>query len=109
MFKYRSNFRPLPQVSGPGGISKSTLDQAEFVQETAQLRPGDKLVLYSDGAEPFIGEFDDQKGFQFNGVFLELLNLPIQTMMEQFSDMVQGRSVSAAEVDDVTLLGLEVK
>jgi sigma-B regulation protein RsbU (phosphoserine phosphatase) len=83
-------------------------DQAEFLQETIQLQPGDKLVLYSDGAESFIGKFDDQIGFCFNEEFCEMTNQPIIEMTDEFSTRMQNSDISSSEVDDITMVGLEI-
>ena len=55
------------------GSLLGVFEQAMYMQQTVQLQSGDKLILYSDGIEPFIGVFDDQKGFisVFNGKNLD--------------------------------------
>ncbi len=82
--------------------------QAEYVQETIQLQPGDKVLLYSDGAEPFIGNFDDLTGFHFSSEFNEIKDLPIIEMMDRFNMLAQNQQIDPAEVDDITMMGLEV-
>lgn len=82
--------------------------QAEYVQETIQLQPGDKVLLYSDGAEPFIGNFDDLTGFHFSSEFNEIKDLPIIEMMDRFNMLAQNQQIDPAEVDDITMISLEV-
>jgi sigma-B regulation protein RsbU (phosphoserine phosphatase) len=82
--------------------------QSEYTQQTVQLQPGDKLLLYSDGAEPFIGKFDDQTGFHFKEDFCKILNLPIVEMRDKFREITQSQEIDPAEVDDITTVGLEV-
>jgi len=82
--------------------------QAEYGQETVQLQQGDKLLLYSDGAEPFIGNFDDLTGFHFTSEFREIENLPIVEMMDRFNMLAQNQQIDPAEVDDITMIGFEV-
>jgi predicted XRE-type DNA-binding protein len=83
-------------------------EQAEYIQDTIQLQPGDKLILYSDGAESFIGKFDDQAGFCFNEEFCKMINLPVVEMTDEFSSLIQNSNVDSSEVDDITMLGLEI-
>ena len=63
-------------------------ENAEFHQRTVQLQAGDKLLLYSDGAEPFIGQFDDQGGFDLNDDFHKLEGLSVEEIAERFGDGV---------------------
>jgi len=83
-------------------------EQAEYFQETVQLQPGDKLLLYSDGAEPFIGKFDDQGRFNFDDDFLRTTELPIAAMTDAFNALMKNREIQASEIDDITLLGLDI-
>lgn len=83
-------------------------EQAEYFQETVQLQPGDKLLLYSDGAEPFIGSFDDQGRFGFNEDFCKSTAQPIVEMMDSFRVLMKNREIEASEIDDITMLGLEI-
>jgi phosphoserine phosphatase RsbU/P len=81
---------------------------AEYSEDKIQLQPGDKVLLYSDGAEPFIGNFDDLTGFHFTKEFTELKELSITETMDKFNMMAQNQNIDPAEVDDITTLGLEV-
>jgi serine phosphatase RsbU (regulator of sigma subunit) len=83
-------------------------EQAEYIQQTTQLQPGDKLLLYSDGAEPFIGSFDDLTGFNFSKEFFEVMNLPVVEMMDRLNEIAQNKKVAPSEVDDITAVGLEI-
>jgi sigma-B regulation protein RsbU (phosphoserine phosphatase) len=108
---------PYPVLIRPGeqpeqlevrGSLLGVFEQAEYVQRTIQLSPGDKLLLYSDGADSFIGNFDDQTGFSFSDDFCEIKDLPITEMMERVNALAQNRHVEPAQIDDITLVGLEV-
>jgi len=82
--------------------------QAEYVQESIQLQQGDKLLLYSDGLEPFISSFDDKGGFNFSKEFYEIGDLPIVEMMDKFNTLAQNNKIAPSEVDDITMVGLEI-
>ena len=84
-------------------------EQAEYVQQTIQLQPGDKLLLYSDGAEPFIGGFDDHGRFGFDEDFCNIKDSPITDMIDSLSAALQNQTIVPAEVDDITVMGLEIR
>jgi serine phosphatase RsbU (regulator of sigma subunit) len=82
--------------------------EAEYSEDKIQLQPGDKILLYSDGGEPFIGNYDDLTGFHFMKEFLELKDPQIVEMMDRFNMMAQNQNIDPSEVDDITTIGFEV-
>lgn len=78
------------------------------MQQTVQLQTGDKLLLYSDGAESFIGNFDDQKGFQFSEQFRRISAMSIDQMMESLNEFARNPQINPAELDDITAVVLEI-
>jgi serine phosphatase RsbU (regulator of sigma subunit) len=90
------------------GSLLGVFNQADYAQQTIQLQPGDKVLLYSDGAEPFIGGLSDQTNFHFSKEFHEIKGLPVVDMMDRFNTRAQNRNVSPAEIDDITVVGLEI-
>ncbi len=99
---------PTRQLEARGALL-GVFEDADFGQERLQLKKGDKLLLYSDGAETFIGRYDDQRGFEFNPEFAQLLEMPIFEMNGAFEKLTEGRQLRQAEVDDITTLGLEIR
>jgi len=108
---------PYPVLIRPGqqpqqleirGSLLGVFEHVEYIQGTIQLQPGDKLLLYSDGAEPFIGKFNDQAGFNFSQEFCEVKDLPVIEMIDGFKALVQNQKIEASEVDDITMVGLEI-
>jgi sigma-B regulation protein RsbU (phosphoserine phosphatase) len=83
-------------------------EQAEYFEQTVQLHPGDRLLVYSDGAEPFIGHFDDLTGFRFSKEFNEIKDLPIVELMDRFNVLAQSLKNGDTEVDDITAVGFEI-
>lgn len=90
------------------GSLLGVFEQADYGQRTIQLHRGDKLLLYSDGVESFVGGFDNLAGFHFAEEFCRIKDLPIIEIMDQFNTRVQTQKVAPAEVDDITMVGLEV-
>jgi serine phosphatase RsbU (regulator of sigma subunit) len=108
---------PYPILIRPGkepeqlearGSLLGVFEQAEYYEQTIQLQPGDKILLYSDGAESCIGSFNDQSGFCFTKHFHDIKHVPIHELMDEFSTFIQEKEFSQAEIDDVTMLGLEI-
>jgi len=97
-----------PQQLEIRGSLLGIFGQAEYIQETIQLQPGDKFLLYSDGAEPFIGALDDTTGFNFSKEFCEIKDLPVVEMMDKFNTLAQNQVIDPSEVDDITAVTLEV-
>jgi sigma-B regulation protein RsbU (phosphoserine phosphatase) len=81
---------------------------AEYTQDTVQLNPGEKLLLYSDGAEPIIGDFNDKTGFNFTREFYQLKNLSIIEVMDRLNKLALDRRIDMSELDDITLVGFEL-
>jgi serine phosphatase RsbU (regulator of sigma subunit) len=108
---------PYPVLIRPGqepkqleirGSLLGVFKDADYAEGRIQLQPGDKILLYSDGAEPFIGSFDDLTGFRFSKEFCDLKDLPIVEMMDRFNTLAQNQNIEPAEADDITAVGLEV-
>lgn len=108
---------PYPILMRPGkepeqlevrGSLLGVFAQAEFLEQTIQLEPGDKLFLYSDGADRFVGNYDDETGFHFNEQFRESGKLSIAEMMDSLTAFAHNQEIDVSEVDDITGLGLEI-
>jgi sigma-B regulation protein RsbU (phosphoserine phosphatase) len=97
-----------PQQLETRGSLLGIFQQTEYTQQTVQLQKGDKLILYSDGAEPFMGSFDEQRGFSLSNEFCEIINLPIVEMMDRFNSLIQNKRIHPIETDDITAVGLEI-
>jgi serine phosphatase RsbU (regulator of sigma subunit) len=97
-----------PQQLEVRGSLLGVFENADYLQQTIQLVPGDKLLLYSDGAEPFIGRFDDLTGFQFTEQFLKITELPAAEMMDRLKSYAQNQTVKPSEFDDITAVCLQI-
>jgi len=99
--------KPPEQLESRGSLL-GIFERAEFNQRTIQLQAGDKLLFYSDGAEPFIGQFNDHGGFDFNEEFHNLEDLPVDKMVDSLKELFHKREIEPSKVDDVTMIGLEI-
>jgi serine phosphatase RsbU (regulator of sigma subunit) len=96
----------LDTTSMPVGL----LDEAEFQVETRQLKPGDKLVIYSDGvteaANPE-GEFFGKK--RLREVVVAHAGAGCSALHDAVLETLTGYISTATQADDVTLLVIEYR
>jgi sigma-B regulation protein RsbU (phosphoserine phosphatase) len=99
-----------PQNLEIDGTLLGIFGEAEYSQRTIQLQPGDKLLLYSDGAIPFISNSNDVVSLNFREEFREIIGNPIVEMMDKFSALAENenKEIDPSEIDDVTAIGFEV-
>jgi hypothetical protein len=90
------------------GSLLGVFDNAEFEQQVVQLQSGDKILLYSDGAESIIGELDDQTVFQFSREFLDLKDASVTELIDGLTEVSRTKIKGPSEVDDFTLVGLQI-
>lgn len=81
---------------------------AEFEQHTIQLRPGDKLFIYSDGGEPLIGQNNPDGSLHFLDSFRRLCTLPIDDMLKTYAQQAADFRFAPGQIDDVTAIGMEI-
>jgi sigma-B regulation protein RsbU (phosphoserine phosphatase) len=98
---------PLKQLEIRGSLL-GIFEQAVYKQQSIQLQKGDKIILYSDGCDPFVGIFDDKKGFLFTEEFKKASELPIDEMFDKFRTFTQQQHADLEEIDDMTLVGFEI-
>jgi sigma-B regulation protein RsbU (phosphoserine phosphatase) len=80
---------------------------SQYVQEQVTLEKGDKLFLYSDGAEGIVGAADENGAFEFYPSFKSMSRMPIGEMMTQFDEAAEGYEFADGTKDDITALGIE--
>ncbi len=97
-----------PQQLETRGALLGVFENAEFTQGSVQLQSGDRLLLYSDGAESLIGQLVDGAGFQFTDELLALRDAPIHQILDTLTERQSQRRIAPEEVDDFTLVGLEI-
>ena len=90
-----------------GGLL-GVFDQAQFEQVSVTLEPGDKLLLYSDGGEPLIGDAADNGAITFSKAFEAICDLPLEQMVQAYDHMARCHRFKPGELDDVTAIGLEI-
>jgi serine phosphatase RsbU (regulator of sigma subunit) len=104
-------FRPgqNPQQLQTRGALLGIFDNAEFLQQTIQLQAGDRVLVYSDGAEALIGSNTTSEQFQFTDELLAVKDKPIAEIVDRLTELAKSRTLDPAEVDDLTLVGLDIR
>ena len=95
------------QLESRGGLL-GVFYNAGFEQKTIQLAAGDKLFLYSDGAQSSVSNCTEQGESVFTEQFNSIADLSVEQMMSEFDAMVKNQEVDATQVDDITAIGLEI-
>jgi serine phosphatase RsbU (regulator of sigma subunit) len=109
---------PLPLILRAGG-SIETIEcdgpllgifpDEPFVVATAQLAPGDRLLLYTDGIEVAFCEDESVDNERWRQELLSRRALPTEELLSAFADRIDNESGSLAPKDDLTMMVLEVK
>ncbi|OHB57092.1 MAG: hypothetical protein A2173_04200 [Planctomycetes bacterium RBG_13_44_8b] len=101
----RKNNSPV-QLQTRGSLL-GVFEDAKFEQASVQLDSGDKLILYSDGAEPFMGTKLNEEVIRFEREFASLAELPAKQLADKFEKLVK-QSRETGEADDISLIVLEI-
>lgn len=95
------------QLQSRGGLL-GVFEEMRFEQSTIQLQPGDKILLYSDGMEPILGQGDNTGLLVFNRFFNEVSRFSLDEMLNRLEKTASEYHFSSGEIDDVTALALEI-
>jgi sigma-B regulation protein RsbU (phosphoserine phosphatase) len=80
-----------------------------FVETRVQLRPGDRLFVYSDGVEvAFCGD-DGMHIDRWRDCLRELRHLPAERMLGEFSEELDRQAGSLTPKDDITVVMMEIR
>ena len=96
------------EVKSEGGLLGVFAGQ-QYPCTQVQLKPGDKLVVYSDGVEDFfVGERDAARRACFASEFGEVARLPAGQLASHLRSFIESHEGSLAPADDVTAIIVEV-
>ena len=91
------------------GSLLGVFEKEEFQSTTLQLRPGDRLIVYSDGVEvAFSADMASQQG-QWKLELDKRKHLPVEGMIMDFSDQLDLECGSLQPKDDLTMVVVEIK
>jgi sigma-B regulation protein RsbU (phosphoserine phosphatase) len=87
-------------------------EDTTYAQQTVKLQPGNKLILFSDGAEPLTGTTTPEGNFEFTSEFQNLIPLKAGKLAAEFEKLARNTKQNTKDEkfkDDITLLCLEIK
>ncbi|MFQ5489519.1 MAG: PP2C family protein-serine/threonine phosphatase [Phycisphaerae bacterium] len=82
----------------------------EFPSGTIQLKPGDKIVIYTDGLETAFDESADPDNATpaYHKMFMDLASCPLAEFAPRINALLDGQTGSLNPMDDITIVSLEV-
>ena len=100
----------ISELKSPGGLL-GLFEGEDFPSESVQLKPGQKIVIYSDGVELAFEKKEEREDelTYYREVLDDISYLPAEQMAREFSRQLDNEAGSLTPQDDVTLLILEVK
>jgi PAS domain S-box-containing protein len=117
-FRYATAGHPPPLRTGPGGsgecpaalgVPVGVVEGFAYEEARLQLRPGDRLLLFSDGAPETLDADDNPYGTERLLLDLERLRgQPAEAALATMMDGLRAWSAAAILDDDVTLLAIDV-
>jgi len=91
---------------GGDGCLLGVFEEAEFELRELKVSPGDRIVLYTDGAcDSLTGEC----GGKFEEIFAEALTLPRTEMMVRITSQVEDACAKGMQGDDITVMVVEIE
>jgi serine phosphatase RsbU (regulator of sigma subunit) len=88
-----------------GGFPVGLIPDANYVSSRVVLRPGDTLVLYSDGVTEAVDPDDQMFGVsRLRELLLGQHEAPLETLQMTILESVHAFSRGASQADDITLL-----
>lgn len=89
------------------GVLLGVFPEAEFLPATAQLAPGDRVILYSDGAEESLGGARRSRD-KLIEVLATQWRRPRQEMLLCLTGMIDDRRQHNEGADDITIIVMDV-
>jgi len=87
------------------GIALGLTDEMDLQSARMDLRPGDVLVLYTDGVTEAINDHEEEFGEQrLLSVIMENRTLPAAELLEKILDAISTFAGNRPQHDDITLL-----
>ncbi|MCD4831784.1 MAG: SpoIIE family protein phosphatase [Anaerohalosphaeraceae bacterium] len=99
----------IEQMQNRGSLL-GVFENAQFEQDSVQLWPGEKIIIYSDGCDPFVEKKIDSENCEvaLSEEFKSVTRGSAKDVTNNFKKLVRRNLNETEEVDDVTMLTLEV-
>ncbi len=99
----------LTELKSGGGLL-GIFDEQDFDTQSVTLRPGEKVILYSDGVELGFAESKEREDeyCHYRSVLNDIAHLSADELVHSFAEALDAESGSLNPRDDVTLVVLEI-
>ncbi len=95
-------------LQGPGSLLGVFPDE-QFESQQTPLQPGDRLVLYTDGAEPVLGWGVNQGERTLEDIFSPWVSVPREEMLLQLAARIDEAPRTDVAEDDITICVMDVE
>jgi phosphoserine phosphatase RsbU/P len=100
----------ITKVGMTNGIALGIMEKINFQSKKIEIKPGEKLYLYTDGiTEAFNPEEMVYGTEKLENFLLRHLDVPIETIINNTLNEVEAFVDGAPQSDDITLLALAYK
>ncbi len=81
------------------------MENSAYKEETISFKPGDVLVIYSDGITEAMNEEEEQFGEEgLEPVIREHIDLPAEDLIDKIVEAARAFAGDQPQMDDMTLL-----
>jgi serine phosphatase RsbU (regulator of sigma subunit) len=94
------------RLAAPGSLL-GIFEEEKFESRRIQLRPGDRLVLYTDGAQDTI--LSDQVEPDLDATLASLSRLPRDEMLLKLTAAIDAACAKTPQADDITVMVMDVR
>ncbi len=91
-----------------GGPLLGVFEDGQFETKEFQLKPGQKLLLFSDGVEVAFVNGGPDEPLRFRKEFDDLGHMDVNPMCERLLEIINSEEGSLHPRDDVTIIGLQI-
>lgn len=99
-----------PQRLESGGIPLGFIPNYSYTEATAELQPGCRIILYSDGITEAKNAADQEFGEkEFQRILLANRRLSTKSLTEKVLEAVKNHSGNTPQSDDITLMVIAIK
>jgi predicted permease len=100
---------PIEELS-TGGTIIGMFPQALYEEGTIDMRPGDVLIVFTDGVTEALNPSDEEFGEErLKDLLRQVFHLPVDEMSSRISQELSGWIQDAAQYDDLTFLLMKMK
>jgi sigma-B regulation protein RsbU (phosphoserine phosphatase) len=98
----------VEQHESDGGLL-GVFPEETFDEQSIQLAPGDRLLLFTDGIEVVFADDVETNKQRWREELESRRSLPAEQLLNEFAELIDRECGSVAPKDDLTMLALEIR